>query len=499
MKILPALLLLLCRCPLFAQETVADTAVVFKKRVLETIEVDLLSSYYKQEGIHSAVGGGLGTEKLTDVASDIIVAVPLNDDDVLTFDAGFSAYTSASSSNINPFFTDGTYSNTNNTGASSRYAAGTANRDGDDDDDDYGGSASTPAPYGSPWIQSTGASVKDVLVTLSAQYSHSSDDRNTIWNANVSGSNEYDYQSFGFGAGLAKLFNEKNTEVSLKATAYMDKWKPIYPTELHEYAENGLNFLNRGYFNGVIIYDQNGQESTNYLPAAFTEFSNKKRNSYSVSLGFTQILTKKLQLSLFLDALYQEGLLSTPYHRIYFADKANYYIGQARYIPVYNSADNKGIFRLADDVERLPDTRYKLPIGARLNYYLNDFMVLRTYYRYYTDDWGLQSHTASIEVPIKLGSGFTIMPMYRFYTQVAAKYFAKQDMHYSFEKYYTSDYDLSSFDSHQYGMGASYTDIMQGFRILSMGLKTIDFRYNHYQRSDSLEADIFSLGIKFAH
>ena len=487
------LLLLLCGITLHAQ-TETDTTAVFKKRVLETTEVDLLSSYYKQEGIHSAVGGGLGTEELTDATGDIIVAIPLNDDDVLTVNAGFSAYTSASSSNINPFFTDGTY--TNNTGASNgRYANPSVRRD--DDDDDYG--EASPAPYGSPWIESTGASRKDVLVMLNAQYSHSSDDRNTIWDVHASGSTEYDYQSFGFGAGIAKLFNEKNTEVSIKASAYLDKWKPIYPTELHEFAKYGTRFLNSGYFDGITIYDQNGEESSNYFPSSFTEFDSKKRNSYSVSFGFSQVLTRRLQLSLFFDVLYQEGLLSTPYHRMYFADKANYYIGQARYIPIYDTAGNKGIFRLADDVERLPGTRFKLPLGARLNYYLNDFMVLRTYYRFYTDDWGLHSHTASIEVPVKLNRSFTIYPMYRFYTQNAARYFAPQDRHYSFEEYYTSDYDLSAFDSHQYGGGITYTDMFQGFRLLSLGLKTIDFRYNHYERSDSLEADIFTIGIKFTH
>ena len=45
----------------------------------------------------------MGSEKLTDLASNIVVAIPLNDDDVLTVDMGLSAYTSASSSNINPF------------------------------------------------------------------------------------------------------------------------------------------------------------------------------------------------------------------------------------------------------------------------------------------------------------------------------------------------------------------------------------------------------------
>jgi hypothetical protein len=69
--------------------------------VLENTEVDVLLSYYNQDGVHSAVNGGIGSEKLSDIASNV-VAVPLNDDDVLTFDVGISAYTSASSSN-NPY------------------------------------------------------------------------------------------------------------------------------------------------------------------------------------------------------------------------------------------------------------------------------------------------------------------------------------------------------------------------------------------------------------
>lgn len=86
----------------FAQQQ--DTVVpVYKKRVLEAAEVEFIGSYYKQDGKHSAVSGGIGTEQLTDVASNMVLMLPLNADDVLTIDAGFSAYTSASSSNINPF------------------------------------------------------------------------------------------------------------------------------------------------------------------------------------------------------------------------------------------------------------------------------------------------------------------------------------------------------------------------------------------------------------
>ncbi|NNC35078.1 MAG: hypothetical protein HKO09_09385, partial [Croceitalea sp.] len=76
---------------------------LYKKRVLESSELDMLFSYYSQDGQNAAVTGGEGTEALTDATSTLVLKMPLNDDDVLTDDVGLSAYTSASSSNVNPF------------------------------------------------------------------------------------------------------------------------------------------------------------------------------------------------------------------------------------------------------------------------------------------------------------------------------------------------------------------------------------------------------------
>jgi len=161
----------------FAQEK--DSTVVFKKRVLESAEVDFMASYYDQDGTHSAVSGGMGTEKLNDFATNITVAMPLNDDDVLTVDLGLSAYSSASSSNINPF-------NSTSTGASAS--------SGEDNETNF----SNPTP----WQASSGASGNDQLLSAVATYAHSSDNRNFIWNGDVSFSNEFDYTSVGFGCGV---------------------------------------------------------------------------------------------------------------------------------------------------------------------------------------------------------------------------------------------------------------------------------------------------------
>ena len=408
MKKIFVLLIILFSATVFAQ----DSTSTYKKRVLETSEVDILASYYSQDGDNAAVSGGIGTEKLTDFTPTIVVSIPLNDDDVLTIDAGVSAYTSASSSNIDPFDSD------------------------------------SPAD---PYVASSGASASDLWAGGNVSYSHSSDDRNDIVSAKISVSSEYDYFSFGFGGSYTKLFNEKNTELSVHANVYLDTWKLLYPIELRESST----------FNGL---------------------DKKNRNSYSIGFGFSQILSKSLQGSLSLDLVQQQGLLSTPFQRVYFSDLPDRFLEN---------------FQLADDIERLPETRFKTAIGGRMNYFINEMFVLRTYYRYYFDDWGITSHTASVEIPIKITDKFTLYPSYRFYNQTAADYFYPYEVALSTDEFYTSDYDLSEFSANQYGFGIGYTDIFAKLKLAKFGLKSVDLKYDYYKRDTGLHYSLISAGFKF--
>jgi hypothetical protein len=54
----------------FSQYTAKDTT-VYQPRPLKIDEINLVSSYYKQDGIHSAVTGGTGSEKVTDIANGL--------------------------------------------------------------------------------------------------------------------------------------------------------------------------------------------------------------------------------------------------------------------------------------------------------------------------------------------------------------------------------------------------------------------------------------------
>lgn len=464
-----------------------DTTSTYKKRVLESTEVDFLMSYYTQDGDNAAVTGGIGTEKLTDLTPTIVISMPLNDDDVLTVDAGISAYTSASSSNLDPFD-----------------ASGASSGGDDDDDDDTHNEINRQANdvTGSPWVASSGASASDIWGNVSISYAHNSDDRNTIWGAHASFSTEFDYSSIGFGGSFTKLFNEKNTEIGIQAQVYLDQWSPRYPTELDTYVDVDGD-LNSGFFQGITIWNEqgiatlpNGEEQWSPIDG-FALISDKGRNTYSLSLSFSQILSKDAQISLFLDVVQQEGWLSNPMQRVYFKDRPNYYIGNPASIPNYTSPTNTDVFQLADDIERLPDQRFKTPIGLRFNYYLNEIFTIRTYYRYYFDNWGMTSHTANFELPIKLSERFTVYPTYRYYTQTAIDHFAPFEEHLSTDSYYTSDYDLSAFNARQYGLGVIYTDIFTKFHVWKLGLKSIDLRFNHYDRTTGLKANIISGGFKF--
>ena len=436
MKLLITILLLFSLSVLSAQEVTNNQEQTYKKRILESTEIDLLINYYEQDGENAAVTGGRGTEELTDFSPSIVIAIPLNDDDVLSISGNLSAYTSASSSNINPFDGKG------------------------------------PAD---PFVASSGASHSDVWTNGIVSYSHSSDNRNRVWSADLSFSNEFDYSSFGFGGGYTMLFNEKNTELSLHGNVYLDSWRALYPYELRPFRPGGQG-LNDPLFRR---YEITG--NPDYSPS-FTEINNEGRNSYSAGISVSQILSERLVGLITTDVILQNGLLSTPFQRVYFKDVDDSFIEN---------------FHLADDIERLPNSRLKLAFGARLNYYLNQWITIRTYYRFYFDDWGTSSNTARIEIPIKIADKFTIYPSYRFYNQSAVDYFAPYNEHLSSEKYYTSDYDLSKFKANNYGIGISYTDIFMQGHIWKFGLKSIDFKYNNYSRNTGLNASMFSLGVKF--
>lgn len=262
----------------------------------------------------------------------------------------------------------------------------------------------------------------------------------------LSYSTEYDYKSYGINLNFTKLSKDKNREFTVKGGAFFDTWSVILPIENRP----------EGYGSG----SEKDNDPIDYKP----------RNSYNLAFSLSQVINKRMQVLAIVEPSYQEGLLSTPFHRVYFTD---------------------GI----ENVERLPGKRFKLPIGMRLSYFLGDRTIIRAFYRYYLDNWGMTANTINLEGTVKLSPYLSISPFYRFNQQTAVKYFNPYGLNKSTSAYYTSDYDISAFNTNFIGSGVR---IMPPNGV--MGIKefsSLELRYGHYTRTTGMVANIVTLAMKF--
>jgi len=265
--------------------------------------------------------------------------------------------------------------------------------------------------------------------------------KRTTFGLTGSFSKEFDYKSYGLGASFTKASKDNNRELTVKLQTYFDNWSVIYPIELRAAS------------------DQTGNGIQGHSP----------RNSYNGSFSISQIINQNFQVLIIAEPSYQSGLLATKYQRVFFTDGSEL-------------------------TETLPDTRMKIPIGIRANYFLGDRIIIHSFYRYYQDNWGLKAHTIDLELPLKITPFASVSPFYRFYSQNAVDYFAPFGQHNTSEKYFTSDYDLSKFTSQFFGAGIR---LAPPKGILGVQrLNSIDLRYGYYQRSNGLHANEISLHLK---
>jgi len=386
----------------FSQTVNSTDSSAYKNRKLKLEELNFVNSYYHQDGDHSAVTGGIGTQKLSDYANSIELTLTKYDKYKrkinLDIELGIDYYTSASSDKIDP-----------NT------------------------------------ISSASSHDLHIYPTVTKTISNEQKGIKSIFDLSFSA--ESDYLSYGFGGGFAKKSKDKSREFEAKANIYLDQVKLILPVELRTATTGGL-------------------------PGAsnFNDYPWTHRNTFSTSFTLSQIVNERLQLLFLLDIAYQQGFLSLPFHRVYFNDSTL-------------------------KTELLPRSRFKIPVGVRANYFLGDKFIIRSYYRFYHDDWGLNAHTADIETSFEVNPFFSVVPFYRYYTQSAIKWFAPYRAHTDEDVFYSSNYDLSKFNSHFFGLGFKAEPLKGMFGLKHWNM--LELRYGHYLRSDNFHSDIISLNLKF--
>lgn len=385
--------------PVFGKAQFSDSSVVITKEL--NTDISLVMSYYDQDGNHSAVTGGVGTEELTVFATGAYLSVDLDTNDHLLINLGLDVITSASTDNID--------------------------------------------------FNVSSASYKDNRVWISAGYQHDFGKNRVQVGLLPALSMESDYLSFGIRAWANYVNKAKTSRYGFSFQSYFDdlRWgrlnpdfrKPVtvvYPVELRDTA----------WFD---IY---------------------MRYSYTFAFDYQQDINQRMAINIAPGFALQNGLLSTPFHRVYL------------------KGHEKAV------VENLPRNRIKFYLAAQLNWFLGKRLVLKPYYRFYTDDFGIYAHTFSLDAPIKLSSRWSLVPFGRIYTQTSSKFFNPFQVNLENSEFYTSDYDLSKFSSYKLGVGFSYVPFAWLGKSNSQ-FKEFSLRYSYYWRTDGLNAHIISTYIDF--
>ncbi|MFI5155330.1 MAG: DUF3570 domain-containing protein [Chitinophagales bacterium] len=365
----------------------------FPKKKVPKAAIQVVYSQYLQDGNHSAITGGIGTEKLQVYAPEIIMGIGSDSLNSYSIDAGVDVISSASMDNID-------------------------------------------------FVVSSASRVSK-RAYLSVDYDRTMrKDRNTTLGAKAYASLESAYNSFGGAISYNHSSKDQSTAFSGEFEAYFDD-------------------LRWGRYNGVSPLQLVYPSELRY----YKWFQAYLRQSYNFNISLQQTVNKRMVLAILPGISYQHGLLSTPYHRVYFID------GSER-------------------VENLPPDRWKIPLGIQLNSFIGDRYIIRGYYRFYWDDFGIIANTISLDVGIRLLPQLTLTPSVRLYTQTAARYFRPYGKADSAQTYYTSDYDLSAFNAIELALEANLAAIDKSMHRIDFS--NVSLRYSFYKRTDGLYAHMIS-------
>jgi hypothetical protein len=215
------------------------------------------------------------------------------------------------------------------------------------------------------------------------------------------------------------------------------------------------------------------------------------RQHYGV--GLTQILTRNLITTLNFETITDEGFLNNPYRSVRFADSGS--------PPGYSY-----------EPELYPNTRTSNAVGLRARYYLPYRAAVQGEYRFFTDTWDIESHTAAISY-IHPVEDWTFTVKYRWHDQTGAHFFSDLFPRSEATNFRGRDKELSPLTSQTLKLAASYEFMSNGWRFIDKGtinfsidLLTVDYHEFRDLRADvlvgeepfySLEADVVQLFFSF--
>jgi hypothetical protein len=175
------------------------------------------------------------------------------------------------------------------------------------------------------------------------------------------------------------------------------------------------------------------------------------RQQYSI--GLTQILTRNLIATLNFETITDEGFLNNPYRSVRYVDSGS---------PLGYSFEP----------ELYPNTRTSNAVGLRTRYYLPYRAALQAEYRWFTDTWDINSHTAALSYVHPMGP-WTYTVKYRWHDQTGAHFFSDIFSRPEATNFRGRDKELSPLTSQTLKLAASYEFLSDGWKFIDRG--TVNF------------------------
>lgn len=214
-------------------------------------------------------------------------------------------------------------------------------------------------------------------------------------------------------------------------------------------------------------------------------------------VGLTQIITKNLIATLNFETMTDEGYLNNPYRSVRYAD----------------ASDSLGRGYSYEE-ELYPNTRTSNALGIRARYFLPYRAAIEGEYRFFTDTWDIESHTASLTY-VHPWHDYTFEGKFRYHDQNGAHFYSDLFPRPEATNFRGRDKELSPLTSYTYRLKASYAFLNDGesWGFIKKGTVTASvdmLRVDYHDFSDltalapigaeplySLDANIFQLYFSF--
>ncbi len=221
-------------------------------------------------------------------------------------------------------------------------------------------------------------------------------------------SSEYDYQSIGIAGTFNFDYNQRNTTFTAGVSYNMDTVNPVGGAPV------GLTAM------------------PTFPSVKATQGDGLSKDVYDILLGVTQVMGRKDLMQFNLSYGNESGYLTDPYKILSVVDGTTGVLNSYVY-------------------EKRPEDRTRQAFFWRWSHQFEK-NVLRLSYRYYTDDWGINSHTIDSHYRWELSDRYYLEPHLRFYTQTAADFYHTSLVNGATNTYASADYRLAELTSTTIGL-----------------------------------------------